>query len=137
MISDMCVRNIYDLKNTILDMYVCNTYNLKNMVRWWGWMATDECQWTKVDGQMSMMEIDGLCIMILKKEALKSNLFSLKKARIFIQSVSRPMTFSKQIWTFNKIKCPQNVFISMRIELILKTDDVYCIHQFLIRESSL
>jgi hypothetical protein len=46
---------------------------------------------------MSMMEIDGLCIMILKKEALKSNLFSLKKARIFIQSVSRPMTFSKQI----------------------------------------
>jgi hypothetical protein len=37
-----------------------------------------------------------LYIVILKKEVPKSSLFSLRRARIFIQLVRGPMTFSKQ-----------------------------------------
>jgi hypothetical protein len=37
-----------------------------------------------------------LCIIILKMEAPKSNLFSLKKVEIFSQLIIGPMTFSKK-----------------------------------------
>ncbi len=56
-----------------------------------------------------------LCIIILKMEAPKSNLFSLKKVEIFSQLIIGPMTFSKKNWAFNKAKCPQNVSTMKRL----------------------
>jgi hypothetical protein len=45
------------------------------------------------------------------------------------------MTFSKQKWTFSKVKWPQKIFFSKNVQLVLKIYDACGIHRVLTWES--